>query len=138
MNTSVDKKIFEQSSPLIKSILEWNGCEIDEISQFIPKKKQPVLTERVRQRLYGIPGKNIFNYERDKPRPRRIYEPQFDVGMIPKEEPKIFTRCINRMNSALRESLNESLLPKEGSEIKTVGKTILNKAHISQLKVCLN
>eukprot|EP00375_Theileria_parva_P003101 XP_765782.1 hypothetical protein [Theileria parva strain Muguga] len=137
VNVSRGKKICEQRSPLIKGILEWNVSEVDEMTRWIPKKKQPILTEKVRQRLYGTPGMNIFNYERDKPRPRKLYEPQFDVGMIPKEEPKRLTRCINILNSALKESLDESLLPKEGSEIRTAGKPILNKAHISQLKTNL-
>ncbi|GFE53694.1 transposable element Tcb2, putative [Babesia ovis] len=76
-------------------------------------KKQPDIPEDMKQRLYGIPGQNIFTYGLEKPRTCRIPAANFDIGMVPKDSAKPFESTIPRANIALKSSLEESLLPKE-------------------------
>ncbi|UVC54040.1 hypothetical protein MACJ_003368 [Theileria orientalis] len=128
------KKYHEQNSFGIKSVLEWSCPKIDELSSCIPKKKLPVLPEKVHQKLYGIPGQNIFTYDLDKPRPRKKIMPQIEVGMIPKEDSTPVCRFITRVNTAFKDSLEKSLIPHDNTETRLKGKNILNRDHISHLK----
>ncbi|BAM38762.1 conserved hypothetical protein [Theileria orientalis strain Shintoku] len=132
------KKYYPQNSSGIQSVLEWSCPKIDELSSSIPKKKLPVLPEKVHQRLYGVPGQNIFTYDLDKPKPRKKITPQIDVGMVPKEGSNIVCKCIPRVNTAFKDSLEKSLIPQDNSEARLVGKIILNRDHISHLKASIN
>ncbi|UVC49388.1 hypothetical protein MACK_003219 [Theileria orientalis] len=128
------RKYKEQNSSAIKSVLEWSCPKIDELSSSFHKKKLPVLPEKVHQKLYGIPGENIFTYGLDEPKPRKKIIPQIDVGMVPKEDSSPVWRCITRLNTAFKDSLDKSLIPRNNSGTRLTRKTILNRDHISHLK----
>ncbi|GBE59740.1 Cro Cl family transcriptional regulator, putative [Babesia ovata] len=98
------------------------------------RKKQPDIPEKARQRLYGIPGRNIFNYDVEIPKERKFPPPNLDKCMIPKENAKVLDSNIPRMSIALRSSLEESLLPKEECVLRRNSKQVSSKTYQSHIE----
>ncbi|AFZ80347.1 hypothetical protein BEWA_032000 [Theileria equi strain WA] len=129
-------RIIKQNPPAIKKILESVPLGEDEDVMSIvgiPRKKRPDLPPMIYARLYGIPGKNIFTYELDKPKPHQRLAEHIGAGMIPLQGTSAPIKGIRRINKAFNGSLEDSLLPQINCVANKCGKAIINKAHISQL-----
>ncbi|CDR95856.1 hypothetical protein, conserved [Babesia bigemina] len=98
------------------------------------RKKQPDIPEKTRQRLYGIPGRNIFNYDVEIRKECKTPAPNLDQCMIPKEDAKVMDTNIPRMSIAMRSSLEESLLPKEQCILRQNSKQVSSKTYESHIE----
>ncbi|KAK2197232.1 hypothetical protein BdWA1_000231 [Babesia duncani] len=108
---------------------------VDPFSFFnIKRKKKPDIPQSIRNRLYGVPGKNIFNYDLERPRLHRKLTDHLDDDLVPMCEPKMPCRNMARHCEFLKGSLDDSLMPKPSCTLKPIDRAILRQRQESQLK----